>query len=860
MQLSRFLNRTSFLYGFFIGFLLLAIPQSVFSAIFTCPTNWQTAYSPSCNPATVGCTQYGADACYFQDNGLGQKQPICCYTPSQCAMADPPGQSDYPYSCVYDAYTCSNLGGKVYSYSCNTGSGPSSNVCCGPSPTPTPTSSPCTIGTCGGCGITNMRYVTGSSQTCGSWYTGDGCYYFNTCTCTNGANCSVCSATVANTCSSQNGTQMCTLTSSNNGNTYCANKTVTQTCSTGGSGCSRGYTCINNAFCGTTIAGQVNQDQNNNGIVTPYAGEVVTGTNNLGQQTTDQQGTYQFNAVATGNYTLTASVPSGYVVSSPNPFAVTLGNTSGNAQVNFTLIPLKIEGVIFIDYNHNGTQESDEPLYTAQGGNLAINNFAIGGAGNTGIYSYLPGVAGTYTISYTPPPGYQLTTSASEQVTLSSSTPQAVHVNFGITPLYTISGTIFNDVNKDKQIDNGEQGIKVGSINIIDQLGKTIVSPSILDNGTYATGQLLTAGQYDITYALPQGMYSMTYPIPSTLHVSVGLPNTSIPCGTNNVLSLQCDQMGNIIHANFGITNEHPFIQGFCTDLRNDNGFSDQLPTAPGSPNSCGGVSSSYASLSSGICTNPGVIFSGNNTPDFGQGVPSTQGWIAENENFKPVNTQTIRTSYAYMLDTIRGAGITPIDLSSFCSNDLLNCTLSSNFANGVYLASGDTLLHGYTFSDDKNYVILINGNLTIDGNLLVPNGSTVTFSVSGTISIAPTVGEVDTTSQDANIQGFYSTDRSFIVETSATNGETCQSDGTSIDKRLNITGSVVVNAADNGGTFSNQRDLCLSDLSCPVTTIGFGNGNVSGKRIGAGNGLTYLLNAPSLLKHSNFVWKEISP
>jgi len=143
-----------------------------------------------------------------------------------------------------------------------------------------------------------------------------------------------------------------------------------------------------------------------------------------------------------------------------------------------------------------------------------------------------------------------------------------------------------------------------------------------------------------------------------------------------------------------------------------------------------------------------------------------------------------------------------------------------------------------YTFPAG-NYVILVNGNLTIDTKLIVPPGSTVTFIVSGDITVTSSVGESVITSTASDIEGFYSTDKSFIIQ-----GTNNCSVGT--DKRLNVAGTIVVNAAKTGGSFQYLRDLCGGNASCPVFSIQ--------ERV------DFILNAPELIKRQNIIYREEAP
>jgi hypothetical protein len=328
----------------------------------------------------------------------------------------------------------------------------------------------------------------------------------------------------------------------------------------------------------------------------------------------------------------------------------------------------------------------------------------------------------------------------------------------------------------------------------------------------------------------------MTYPLngtPASFMVNVGAG-----CNTNGANGATCTN-GNINNLNFGITNAVSWVQATCGDMRVDSGFTDPIPASA----SCNGTSGPYANLSNVTCPSPGIVFSGNATPDFGQGQASAApyNWTAGNtitaEKFKPTMPMVIKTSYEYVSAHARQSGLTPTDLSTKCS--LNNCTLTA-LPHGLYQTDPDALtdLHVKTsnLSGNQNYVFLISGDLYIDGPITIAQGSTATFSVAGNIYVNPTVGNASATDTTADIEGLYSTDKSFIVNTT----------GTCPDLRLNISGSVVVNAALQGGSFQNNRNLCDSNASCP--TVSFTQRP------------DLLLNAAALIKYNNHVWKELTP
>lgn len=597
--------------------------------------------------------------------------------------------------------------------------------------------------------------------------------------------------------------------------------------------------------------------------------------------TTDASGHYQDNATTVrkgDNFTVTpnnsaGSTPcnNGYICgnswspNSPNPYSES--NSSGCAitGTNFWTCnimyytPGQIGGTVYIDYNHNQTVDGqDGPSNVA----IVLTDSATGQQATSDTANgtwFISGLSqGSHTITATTNAAGWSIENPTQTISIG---PNVTTMNFYITPTFTISGVIYNDIDKNSYYNpqgsppNGNNsGLDTaysGSATV--KLTGPTNTTLTFSGGTFTTGQTLYAGTYTISYTnLPSG-YQTTYPLngpPPSLQVTVGPGGLyGNNCNANNNHDTYCDVTGNIHNADFGITNEFAWIQGICSDMRVDAGFTDPVPPTA----NCGGTSAPYAN----ICTSGtvGVIYTGATDANFLIGSASTTNWVVGGnatsnypESFSPVNQTIIRTSYSYVTTTLKQAGITSTDLSTVCT--LNSCSLPTAFPNtissGVYLANGDLNLNSFTEPAGKNITILVNGTTTINGKINIPlnSGSAFTIISKGNIIIPPTVGESVITSLNSDLDGFYSTDNSFIVQ-SANNGK-CNTDGSSNDLKLNIGGAVLVNAGETGGSFQNARDLCVNDTSCPVTTIS--------QRI------DLMLNAPAILKHKNNFFQEVAP
>lgn len=170
----------------------------------------------------------------------------------------------------------------------------------------------------------------------------------------------------------------------------------------------------------------------------------------------------------------------------------------------------------------------------------------------------------------------------------------------------------------------------------------------------------------------------------------------------------------------------------------------------------------------------------------------------------------------------------------------LSNCTLPTNLPEGIYRANGDVSLNAYTFNANRKYVFLIDGSLTINGGIQVRNGSVV-FSAHNNITIDRNVGASTNVCPIPNgqVQGLFSADNNITID-----GE---NDCTvAPDKMLNVEGALVVNADGNGGSFTNNRDLCGDNPNVPSFTVS--------------DRLDLLLNAPPLILKQTVTFHEDAP
>lgn len=404
----------------------------------------------------------------------------------------------------------------------------------------------------------------------------------------------------------------------------------------------------------------------------------------------------------------------------------------------------------------------------------------------------------------------------------------------------SISGTVFKDTNNNRVKDAFEApSTDPYTISVSPSAGTQVVKsgPNYIVTGIGNTS--LASGTYTVRIQ-DFGSSQLTEPASgNSFAVQAGRNQgqSTVICSTGGSANAQCVGDGSISNLHFGLSSQNPWIQSIGLDIRKDSGFQQEIPQNA----TCG----AFASLP-GEGGSPGIIYSGESSTSFGNGQASSTNWIVGGptypSSYTPTRPNLIRTSYNYLRSVAQSAAITPVDISAYCGGGgISNCALLPSLPNGLYIANGNLNLTGatYTFPANKNFVILVNGDLSIRHRILVPGGSTATFSSAGNITVDRSVGQSSASSTASDIEGFYSTDKNFIVDGIG-------SCGGGADLRLNIAGAVVVNAGFSGGTFQNNRNLCEGNAQCPAFAVK--------------ERLDFVLNAPEFIKHPSYIWQESAP
>jgi len=295
------------------------------------------------------------------------------------------------------------------------------------------------------------------------------------------------------------------------------------------------------------ISGTVFQDDNGDGSqddgeiglgdVEVYAdlGNVGYFVNGDPTATTNGNGVYTFQGLASGNYIIRQMLPSGYKQTFPGNglgFHVTLDVERYNPPLNFGDQSTQgaqsyIEGNVFDDSNGNGIEDGGETGIAGVQVYADLGNVGYYVTGDptfttiAGGYYMLSNLnAGNYIIRQVLPSGYTQT-APSGGLGIHLHLPANYTLtgeNFGdkpiATPTATITGTVFNDANGDGIQDDGETGI--ADIEVYLDLGNVGYfvngDPTTMTDGSGDyTLSALAAGNYIVRQVPPKG-YVQTSP------------------------------------------------------------------------------------------------------------------------------------------------------------------------------------------------------------------------------------------------------------------------------------------------------------------------------------------------------------
>ena len=190
------------------------------------------------------------------------------------------------------------------------------------------------------------------------------------------------------------------------------------------------------------------------------------------------------------------NTPTPTVTLTPTPTPIKVPTPTPTFTPTPTPIPTySITGTVINSKSGKGI--SGVSIVLSQGG----SQIASTTTNSSGNYNLNNLYAGSYTVAAVLQSGKKGTTSLSQMVTVG---PSQI-VNFGAIGVYTISGRVFLDKNKDGQFNSGELGYKGASVSITGPVNATVVTDN---NGNY-TFNNIDEGQYAVSMNIPDG-YSST--------------------------------------------------------------------------------------------------------------------------------------------------------------------------------------------------------------------------------------------------------------------------------------------------------------------------------------------------------------
>jgi uncharacterized repeat protein (TIGR01451 family) len=164
--------------------------------------------------------------------------------------------------------------------------------------------------------------------------------------------------------------------------------------------------------------------------------------------------------------------------------------TTNNIATDTSAVATTIRGHAFADPSSDGVQSNGE----ADLSGLTVTLTPIGGGtpivvitGSTGDYTAPVAPATEYTIVITPPPGQAATTRNNPQVVRSGNANTMARANpVGFAVAASVSGSVWRDINHDRQRNNNEPQVAQFKVEVLDAAGTVVGTATTDSNGNYA--------------------------------------------------------------------------------------------------------------------------------------------------------------------------------------------------------------------------------------------------------------------------------------------------------------------------------------------------------------------------------------
>ncbi|HRW82399.1 MAG TPA: SdrD B-like domain-containing protein [Methanothrix sp.] len=262
--------------------------------------------------------------------------------------------------------------------------------------------------------------------------------------------------------------------------------------------------------------------------------------------TTAEDGSYMFEGLAAGSYTISEESQSGWTPIAPDTGSQSVNLSDADAaDVSFgnaiseappenitepedddeaTPLALNISGVKFNDLNGNGVRDADEPglagwtitLVAPDGTETSTTTADDGSYRFSGLMT-----RGTYMLSEVPQTGWSQTAPANGMVTMANA--DVTDLNFGnMAATFRISGRAFKDQNGDGT-DDGEPGLAGWTVRLSRPDGTETTAST--DEGGFYRFEGLTPGTYELSEVLQEGW---TQTAPADGSYTVNLTETDV--------------------------------------------------------------------------------------------------------------------------------------------------------------------------------------------------------------------------------------------------------------------------------------------------------------------------------------------
>ncbi len=256
-------------------------------------------------------------------------------------------------------------------------------------------------------------------------------------------------------------------------------------------------------------------DANKNGVLD--TGEVTA--------VADSSGNFKFGSLAAGTYRIRQVALAGYRITTTTSgyFDVTVANGQNVTGKNFgDTQKILITGTLWKDANGNGLKDTGDSGFSGWRVFIDTNKNGVFDTGensvlsdSSGNYTFKTLAAGSYRVREVAPAGWRRTTPSSGYFDLSvASGATASGKNFGNTQNVLISGSVFNDLDKDGIKDSTEKGLSSWRVYIDTDKDGVFDStePNVLtDSSGNFTFRALPAGTY-VLRVVPAAGWTRTTP------------------------------------------------------------------------------------------------------------------------------------------------------------------------------------------------------------------------------------------------------------------------------------------------------------------------------------------------------------